>query len=679
MCSKLNTRCANNRATAVRDADMAAVYSIPTAAGTAGSCHVFEGFFHGDPSSIVGYYDRFGRQTMRHLENQYDFCVVGGGMAGTIAAIAAARHGARTALIQDRPMLGGNASSEIRMHICGAHGENNRETGILEEMFLENHYRNPLPNYSIWDSIIYGTAKYQPGLDVFLNASVYDVVMAGGAARAGGAAGSVGDATTGRSGTPRERKIEAVKAWQFTSETWWTIRAKLFADCTGDGIIAPLSGADYRIGREGQDEYGESIAPEQPDSKTMGLSCLFQAREYDHPRTFIPPAWAHRFTKQADLNGRGVDIRKTNYWWLEVGGDKDSIHDTEELRDELLRIAFGVWDYIKNYSDRKEEFANWDLDWQGFLPGKRESRRYIGDHVLTQSDVESGGHFEDVVAYGGWSMDDHFPAGFHHPEKGTIFHPAPSPYGIPYRTLYSRNVGNLFCAGRDHSASHVAMSSTRVMATCSVMGQAVGTAASIAAREGTGPRGVYEHHLPELQVTLMDDDAWLPFRRRPVSATTLSAVLSGPGECLELLRNGVDRPTPGGYNGWIGPIGAAIELEWEEPTAVSGLRVVFDSDLNRADPARNARHENKGTAKNMRHYYGLDVPPWKVPETLVRAAAVEVDYGDGNWKEASRLTGNFQRLVRIPLDFGRPIRRLRLRPEATWGDAEARVFSVDVL
>jgi hypothetical protein len=324
----------------------------------------------------------------------------------------------------------------------------------------------------------------------------------------------------------------------------------------------------------------------------------------------------------------------------------------------------------------------------------------VGDHVLIQKDIEAGGHFEDVVAYGGWSMDDHFPAGFYHPEKGTIFHPAPTPYGIPYRTLYSRNVENLFCAGRDHSASHVAMSSTRVMATCSTMGQAVGTAAAIAVREGTGPRGVYQDHLEELQETLMDDDAWLPFSRRPVSALTAEARLTervpaavaagaaaepsgngrGDGEDrLEALRNGIDRPTEDGYNGWVGPVGAAIELSWEDPKPVSGLRLVFDSDLNRSDAARGARHENRSTAKNMRHYYGLDVPPWSVPETLVKDATVEIDHGDGRWVEVARLENNYQRFVRIPFDLGRSAKAVRIRPDTTWGDTNARIFSIDVV
>lgn len=195
---------------------------------------------------------------MRSERHAFDFCVVGGGMAGLIAALAAARRGAKVALVQDRPVLGGNASSEIRMHICGARGPDNRETGILEELLLENHYRNPQTSYSIWDSVLYGAAQYQPGLALFLNASVRACAMDG----------------------PRIRSVEA---WQLTTETTHTIEAGLFADCSGDGILAPLSGADFRIGREARSEYGESIAPVESDRKTMGMSCLIQAREYPRP------------------------------------------------------------------------------------------------------------------------------------------------------------------------------------------------------------------------------------------------------------------------------------------------------------------------------------------------------------------------------------------------------------
>jgi hypothetical protein len=567
-----------------------------------------------------------------------DVCVVGGGMAGLIAALAAARHGAQVVLVQDRPVLGGNASSEVRMHICGAHGANNRETGILEELHLENHYRNPQPNYSIWDSVLYGAAIEQDGLTLLLNCSVTDLEMEGAS-------------------------IVAARAWQLTTETTYTIRAPLFVDASGDGILAPLSGAEYRIGREARDEFNESIAPETSDKKTMGMSCLFQAREYDRPMPFTPPAWAHTFRTPEDLRGRDCTLRQTNFWWMEVGGEHDSIHDTETLRDELLKIAFGVFDYIKNYSPDRERYANWALDWQGFLPGKRESRRYIGDHVLTQNDVEAEGRFDDIVAYGGWTMDDHFPAGFYHPEAGTIFHPAPSPYGIPLRTLYSRNIENLFCAGRCHSATHAAMSSTRVMGTTSLMGQAVGTAAALAARHGTTPRGIYESHTAELQQMLMDDDCYLPWHRREIAPLSRTATLSAGVGDPEPLRNGVDRPVGADDNGWTAPLGTPVTYTFDAPVDVDSVRIVFDSDLNR-------------DSRNMRYVYLLDSELWRPPATLVKAFRVEARTGDGLWKTLHHEADNYQRLVRIPLACNTTA--IRLVCESTWGSPDAHLYGFEL-
>ena len=564
-------------------------------------------------------------------------------MAGLIAALAAARRGARVALVHDRPVLGGNASSEIRMHICGARGAGHRETGILEELLLENHYRNPQPNYSIWDSVLYGAAQYQPGLTLFLNATAQAARMDGS-------------------------RVAAVRAWQLTTETALEISAALFADCSGDGILAPLTGAEYRIGREARREYGESIAPVEGDRKTMGLSCLFQAREYDRPMPFIPPAWACRFEKPEDLRGRDVQLRRTNFWWMEVGGDRDSIHDAERLREELIRIAFGVWDYLKNRAPDREQQANWALDWVGFLPGKRESRRYIGDHVLTQHDVESAGPFEDIVAYGGWTMDDHFPAGFYHPEAGTIFHPAPSPFGIAYRTLYSRNVENLFCAGRCHSATHAAMSATRVQGTTSLMGQAVGTAAAIAVRDGLTPRGVLERRRRELQEALMEDDVWLPGLARPVSDLCRAARLAASAGDPEPLRNGFDRRIGDAENAWIAPLGASVEYDFGGVRPLREARLVFDSCLDRKDGGRIAR--------NMRHFYARDAAPWAPPPTLVRAFRLEARDAAGHWTVVHRAADNYQRLVRVPLAV--EARGVRLTPETSWGDDLARVFAFEV-
>ena len=528
------------------------------------------------------------------------------------------------------------------MHVSGARGEGNRETGILEELALENHYRNPQPNFSIWDSVLYGKAQYQENLTLFLNCSVSRCSMEGA-------------------------RIRSVTGWQLTTETWHTIEADLFADCSGDGILAPLSGADHRIGREARTEFDESIAPEVPDRKTMGMTCLFQAREHDGPMPFIAPDWAYSFTKPEDLRGRNLELGKTNYWWMELGGDQDSIHDTEKLREELLRIAFGVWDFIKNHSDQDVE--NWALDWVGFLPGKRESRRYVGAHVLTQNDVAAEGRFDDLVAYGGWPMDDHFPAGFRHPERGTIFHPAPSPFGIPYRSLYSRNIENLFCAGRCHSATHAAMSATRVMGTTSLMGQAVGTAAALAVREKATPHAVYEAHIRALQAMLMDDDCYLPWRRRAIPDLSRRATLTASEGDPEPLRNGIDRPLDGADNGWSGALGSTVTYTFEAQTPVREARLVFDSDLERIDAARGYR------AKNMRDLFPRDAPPWSVPETLVRAFRLDGLGADGEWRAVFEETNNYQRLVRVALEteaYG-----LRLVPTGTWGSERAHVFAFE--
>ena len=586
-----------------------------------------------------------GFKTIRH---QVDFCVVGGGLAGLCAAVSAARHGAKVLLMQERPMLGGNASSEVRMWVCGAHGDNNQETGLVEELMLENLYRNPDRNYSVWDGIMYELAAYQPGLELLLNCSCMDCAMEGGL-------------------------IRSVTGWQMTTQTFHTVEAALFADCSGDSVLAPLTGAEFRMGREARAEFGEDIAPETADKKTMGMSCMIQAREEDHPSAFIPPRWAHHYTKE-DLPYRLPDMSNPteNFWYLELGGEYDAIADTEWLRDELLRMAYGLWDFVKNDPENREKNANWRLDWVGILPGKRESRRYVGDHIMTQHDVRAGGRFDDLVAYGGWSMDDHHPGGFTSREKPTIFHPAPSPYGIPYRSLYSVNVENLMFAGRNISVTHTAMSSTRVMATCATVGQAVGTAAAIALRERLSPRGVYEKRLQELKQTLMEDDSYLPFNVRQVPPLTKSARLVCGAPDAENLRNGLDRPIGGHDNGVTVEKGEAIAYVFERPSEIAHIRIIFDSDLNRATlPACEAKRR-----RNMLHNRPLNWPDGHVPKTMVRAFRLEGVKPDGTAETLIEESNNYQRLRAF--DVAGEYAAVRLVPLATWGSERCHIFSFDV-
>ncbi|HNT37188.1 MAG TPA: FAD-dependent oxidoreductase, partial [bacterium] len=384
---------------------------------------------------------------------------------------------------------------------------------------LENLRHNPHSNFSIWDTILYEKLHYAPNVTLLLNCSCLDADMKG-------------------------RRIKSITGWQLTTQMYHQVSASIYADCSGDAILAPLTKAPFRMGREARSEYNESIAPEQADNKTMGMTCLFMARECDTPQPFEPPSWAYRYDNEEDIprGAKGHGWWRMGYWWIELGGEFHSIHDTEMLRDELLKTVYGVWDHIKNRGDHGAD--NWTLEWIQFLPAKRESRRYIGEHVLTQNDIESEGKFEDIVAYGGWAMDDHHPAGFRAAKLGapaTIFYPTPSPYGIPYRSLYSKTVENLMFAGRCASCTHSAMSSSRVMGTGCSMGQAVGTAAAMAVSKNCPPKGLTGECIRQLQQTLLVDDCYLPGIVQQLPTATLRAQLVASQGDPEPVRDGINR------------------------------------------------------------------------------------------------------------------------------------------
>lgn len=565
---------------------------------------------------------------MRELQHEVDLCVVGGGLAGVCAAIAAARHGIQVALVQDRPVLGGNASSEIRMWICGANGEDVRETGIVEEIMLENYYRNANHSFSIWDSVLYEKVRFEKNIKLFLNCTCLD-------------------------GTAENGELKSVKCWQLTTQTYHIIRAKYFADCSGDSVLAPISGAEYTYGREARSQYGESIAPEQADKKTMGMSCLFQIREYPEKQEFIPPKWAYKYETEEELKHHAHDLGN-NFWWIEVGGTQDCIHDTEELKDELLKIAFGVWDHIKNHGDHGAD--NWNLDWVGFLPGKRESRRYIGEHVITQQDVEAEGRFEDMVAYAGWTMDDHFPEGFYYKEGvSTIWHPAPSPWGIPLRSLYSKNIKNLLFAGRNISVTHTALSSSRVMATCGILGQAVGTAAALAVQDGVR---VQEVDIPKLQQALMEDDCYLPWHKREISELTKAARTN-----CEAARNGIDRKIGEEMNCFTGGVGDSLTYTFAEETPIHKLRMVFDSDLNRE-------------YDNMPCRFPLKQEGYRTPVTLVKGYEIWAETDRGKQLIAEE-KNNYQRLNVIETNV--KAKAVSLKITETWGNEKVNIFAFDAV
>ena len=561
---------------------------------------------------------------MRKVEYNAQFCVVGGGLSGLCAAISAARHGIKTVLMQDRPVLGGNASSEIRMWVCGAQGY--RATGIIEELELENFYQNPAHKFPIWDSVLYEKAILEPNIKLLLNCSCLDAEMDG-------------------------NTIKSVTGWQSVSQTYYKINADYFADCSGDSILAPLTGADFTYGREAKAEFNETIPPDVADRKTMGMSCLMQLRETDHKTYFKAPSWAYKYEKPEDFPGRVPKNINDNFWWIETGGLKDCIYDTDECRDELLKICYGVWDYMKNYSDIDAD--NWELEWIGFLPGKRESNRYRGAYVISQNDVEAGGKFDDVVAFAGWKMDDHFPEGFYYKgELSTIFHPAPSPWGITYRSLYSRNINNLYFAGRNISVTHAALSSSRVMETCSLLGQAVGTAVSVVINENYTPQTV---DIKKVQELLMQDDCFLPGLNRNVSELTKKAHTNA-----EIVRNGIERET---QNCWIGNKGDYIEYSFDVPQTVQKIRIVFDSDLKR-------------NYQNMPCNFKLNEPRFKLPETIIKKYLIILTDENGN-ESVIAVDENHQRLVWH--NVGKKLIKVRLVPNETWGCKTFNVFSFELI
>lgn len=566
---------------------------------------------------------------------EVDVCVVGGGMAGLGAAISAARHGAKVLLMQDRAVLGGNASSEIRMWICGAHGADNKETGILEEIMLENYYRNQNLNFGLWDTVLLDKVKCEEQITLLLNTTCNEVHH-------------------------EANRITSIKGWQLSSQSWHEVRAKLFVDCSGDSVLR-VCGAQYRWGREARREFNESHAPLEADKKTMGNSILIQLREIDPDDhvPFIPPTWANRYT-EADLPNRDLKPTGHNFWWLEIGGLDDTIGDSEAIRDELYKISLGIWELIKNHPDGRGH--NWELEWIGAVPGKRENVRYVGDHVLTQNEVEAEGKFQDLIAYGGWSMDDHHPEAIRYPGSPTIFHPAPSPYGIPYRVTYSRNIENLMFAGRNISATHMAMSSTRVMATCAIIGQAVGTAAALAIQYQLTPRGVYESKIRELQNTLMDDDCYLPWHTRPMPELTRTATLKASEGDPEPLRSGRDRSTQGEDNGWWGALGASVEYHFPQAVRLKQARLVFDSDLSQAKrmPCSFPRKGNRV----------------RIPEMMTRDFDLEVLNDQGLWVTVEQVCNNYQRLVKRELNV--TARAIRFVPRASWGGQKVHLFGFDV-
>jgi hypothetical protein len=433
------------------------------------------------------------RRQFKSLELLADLVVVGGGLSGTCAAITAARAGIKVILVQDRPVIGGNASSEVRLWILGATshmGNNNRwarEGGVIDEILVENLWRNPEGNPVILDLLLLEKVKQEPGITLLLNTAVDDVEMN----------------TLGR--------IVAVQAFCSQSQLAYRLAANLFCDASGDGVLGFLAGAAFRMGAESTAEFGELLAPTQEYGELLGNSLYFYSRDTGKPVSFVRPSYAlediarlPRY-RQIKLSDSGCRL-----WWLEYGGRLDTIHDTELIKWELWRVALGIWNYIKN-SGEFPGSETLTLEWIGAIAGKRESRRFEGLSMMRQQDIVEQKQQEDAVSFGGWAIDLHPADGVYSPLPSCTQWHAKGVYQIPYRSMVSRNVPNLFLTGRIISASHVAFGSTRVMATSAHNGQAVGMASAICTERGILPAELLARdNIKELQRRLLRGGQHIP-------------------------------------------------------------------------------------------------------------------------------------------------------------------------
>jgi hypothetical protein len=421
-----------------------------------------------------------------------DLVVIGGGLAGVCCAITAARSNIKVILVQDRPVLGGNASSEVRLWILGATshmGNNNRwarEGGVIDEILLENAYRNPEGNPLIFDTILLEKVVNESNIRLLLNTAVYDIEKK--------------DAD----------QIKSVKAFCAQNSTSYVLEAPLFCDASGDGIVGFLSGAAFRMGAESREEFGEKFAPSKEYGELLGHSIYFYSKDVGKKVNYVAPSFAIDVTKEIprfkSFNSKDFGCR---LWWIEFGGRLDTVHETEEIKWQLWKVVYGVWNYIKN-SGKFPEADNLTLEWVGNIPGKRESRRFEGDYIIKQQDIVNQTHFDDAVAFGGWSIDLHPADGVFSELNGCNQWHSKGIYGIPYRSYYSKNISNLFLAGRIISATHVAFGSTRVMATCAHGGQAVAIAATLCKKYNVLPKAIGQNHIQELQTELLKTGQHLP-------------------------------------------------------------------------------------------------------------------------------------------------------------------------
>lgn len=579
---------------------------------------------------------------------EYDLIVVGGGMAGVCAAIQAARLGLRTTLLERELVLGGNANSTFKLHLEGANSPSSyaRETGIIEELeadaMHEGAFIEPSGNmYGYFNSMFSDLLRRkctEAGVDLMLKTVVTGVETS-------------------------NHRIIRLRAFDMMTHKEITMPVHQIIDASGDGIVALSSGADFRMGREAKAEFDESFAHDKADNQIMGSSLMFILRDTGRPIQYTPPPGTPVFKTQQELpmystSAWDPHAKLAVIWTTEHGGHLDTMHDDRKIYDGLLKNVHGITDYIKNRGDFGAE--NFELFWISEFIGKREGRRFLGDHILSQKDLFEPRNFADAVAFGGRPVDLHEMSADHSQYK-VIFHGKPPVYGIPLRCLYSRNISNLLLTGRLISGTHVALGSYRIMKTLSTTGQAVGAAAYMCAKKGISAKQLASNPEELRQLLLKEDATILNAKNEDPHDLARSAKVTASSEISDSpavnIINGINRQTAASpTNMWISsqPLPQSIELDFGKSVGISCVQLAFDTDLN----------ANRGTDINMKAY------PVTARNYRIQA------YQDENWIDLASITGNYYRMRRHHFPEVRTA-KIRVLVEADNGKNEnARIYEV---
>eukprot|EP00117_Sycon_ciliatum_P046943 scpid37985/ scgid33575/ len=603
-----------------------------------------------------------------------DVFVAGGGSAGVGAALGAARSGVSVVCVHGRPVLGGNASSEVKLHMVGADLQGGRgkelevearEGGVLEEIRLDNSMCNPQFCAEMLDLTFLDKFRSLPNMQLFLNTWFVSCTK---------------DA---------DGKITGAIAECQLTQRRYIITAKVYIDTTGDGRLGAEAKCQWRQGREAQSEYKESLAMLKADTATEGSSLAFHAKDMGKPMPFkLPPTFNRRFTSNDCVHRRPSRL-DYGFWWVEMSWPWDTVSDGGAIAENLLEAMLGIWDYMKNSGEMSQDTTNWALDWFGYLPCKREARRIKGLYVQTQNDiVPTPTSFSDAVCHSGWGIDLHDPQGINDPARPPYSNTyVPYIYGTPLRCFVSADVSNMMMAGRLASFTHVAFGSQRVMATCCVHGQGAGTAAAYAALHMMTPHDVCSNPdaIWSIQQQLLRDDQFVPGqvnqdpRDKALTATVSASSEQDTGAAKEVI-SGQTRAVFGkggcmtsqclpGTNRWISNgLPATLTLTFKEPIASVGqVELVFDTGLHRF-------FTFSISAEDQSKMIWGEPMPETVKDYTIEALAEETN----SWQTVMTVTDNYQRKRVHMIGYPAKCTGVRITVTATNGIPNARICEVRV-